>query len=141
MENCPIGYKELISKYNYYSHELIIIALNFIERKSYIIERDAYFNLETSSSCLLEDISVLLEYENNFPDYFQLSNLDRLNISIQKWSKSGLYSGQWESINSFVKKKSVIIEDTVFLVINSQSNFDQILYHPFLNYRYIDEEL
>ena len=122
MENCPIGYKELISKYNYYSHELIIIALNFIERKSYIIERDAYFNLETSSSCLLEDISVLLEYENNFPDYFQLSNLDRLNILIQKWSKSGLYSGQWESINSFVKKKVLLLKILYFwLLIHNQT--------------------
>lgn len=115
-----------------YKFSLILNTYYYIKSNSYLEEKESYLRLKKCNGKLINDLNMMLIYDFEYSDLSQFNNFDKWMTDCNEWSNSGLYSGKWENMRTFINKKSIIIGDSVFLIYNSVKDFNQIVFHPFI---------
>lgn len=82
--------------------------------------RDSFFSAPRhDSQILILQIMCLLSIGLNNPLIDLDYNVDLWTNDVREWSHAGILSGLGENLGSFVNKKSVVVDDNVFLLSNS----------------------
>ena len=85
--------------------------------------------MKKSSSVLLSDIDCIFERKHD-TEYVVIDNcIDKWEADAQEWKMSGFFSGVSEDMDTFVNKKSIVVDDSVFLISVSTDKNSKCFYN------------
>lgn len=135
----PNGYQNLYSHFQYLKEKLFGTTVNFFIKKTKLEKRDAFGRI---SSCINEIVMNIQSIMNNF-DEMPRENFEELieewKFELKDWNNAGIFSGSWDNFNTFVNKRSLIIDEDLFLISNESEDLNNILFHPFVSNYSISE--
>ena len=126
----PDGYLILFSSFDYFCKLLMISTREFFKKRNYnqVFASQGKFSssqMTKCCSCLVYDMEIMLARAEQLEQSKMNHLVDNWIESAEEWKTAGLFSGVWENMKTFVNKKSIVIDDSVFLISNSVSEIDR----------------
>lgn len=129
----PFGYLNLFSHFQYLKEKLFFSTFNHFNNISKRENHDAFKRIRFCNGYILETFQIMLKNFEKLPEIDYNEFVDDWKTELVDWLNVGIFSGSWENFETFVNKRSLIIEDNLFLISNPSNYLNQILFHPFVD--------
>lgn len=132
-ELIPHGYVNLFFHFQYIKEQLFNSTLNHFHQISLSENKEAFGRIDFCMGTILDTIQMMMGGFDQLPEVDYDQFIDDWKMDLKDWNNIGIFSGSWDNFETFVNKRSLIIDEDLFLISNSSNDLNNILFHPFVN--------
>lgn len=136
-ELIPHGYANLFCHFQYIKEQLFTSTLNHFYQISLCENEEAFGRADFCMGNIINTIQIIISNFDQLPEIDYDEFVDDWKMELKDWNNIGIFSGSWDNFETFVNKRSLIIDDDLFLISNNTHDLNTFLFNPFVNSRSI----
>jgi hypothetical protein len=136
-ELIPHGYANLFWHFQYIKEQLFVSTLDHLYQISLSENNEAFGRIDFCMGYIIDTIQMMTSSFDELPEIDYDEFVDEWKMKLKDWNNIGIFSGSWDNFETFVNKRSLIIDNDLFLISNNTHDLNTFLFHPFVNSRSI----